>query len=64
MVYAQPTSVLENDTHKFFWDFDRQMDHLISARQPDFIIINKNCKIVDFVVPADQSKIKTKWIEG
>ena len=33
--------VLENDTHKLLWDFDIQTDHLISARRPDLIIINK-----------------------
>ena len=45
--------VLENDKHKLRWDFDVQTDHLISARRPDLIIINKNkriCKIVDFAV--------------
>ena len=36
-----PASVLKNDTHKLLSDFDMQMDHLISARRPDFIIINK-----------------------
>ena len=36
-----PTSVLENDTHKLLWDIDVQTDHLISARKPDLIIINK-----------------------
>ena len=36
-----PASVLKNDTHKILWDFDIQMDHLISARRPDLIIINK-----------------------
>ena len=44
-----PAPVLENDTHK-------QMDHLILARRPDLIIINKKkriCKIVDFAVPTD-----------
>ena len=56
-----PASVLENDTHKLQWDFDRQTDHLISARKPDLIIINNNKKkkkkkkkrigkIVDFAV--------------
>ena len=35
-----PTSVRENDTHKLLWDFDIRMDHLISARRPDVIIIN------------------------
>ena len=33
-----PAAVLENDTHKLLWDFDIQMDHLISARRPALII--------------------------
>ena len=55
MVYAQPAPVQENDTHKLLWDFDIKMDHLISARKPDLIIINKKkkYKIVGFAVPAD-----------
>ena len=36
-----PAPVLENNTHKFLWDFDVHTDHLISARRPDQIIINK-----------------------
>ena len=36
-----PTSVLENETDKLLWDFEIQMEHLISATQPDLIIINK-----------------------
>ena len=36
-----PAPVLENDTHKLQWDFDIHTDHLISARRPDLIIINK-----------------------
>ena len=51
-------------THK--WDFDIHTDHLISARRPDFIIINKKkkriCKIVDFAVAADY-RIKLKECE-
>ena len=60
-----PASVLENDTHKLLWDFDIHMDHLISARRPDLIIINNKkriCKIVDFVV-SDDHKIKLKECE-
>ena len=55
-------------THKLPWDFDIQTDHLISARRPDLIIINKKqknktiCKIVDFAVPADH-RIKLKQCE-
>ena len=40
-------------------------DHLISARRPDLIIINKKkrtCRIVDFAVPADH-RIKLKECE-
>ena len=51
-----PASVLENDMHKLLWDFNIQMDHLIPARRPDLIIINKKkriCKIVNFAIPAD-----------
>ena len=60
-----PASVLENETHKLQWDFDIQMDHLISARRPDLIILNKKkrtCKIVDFAVPVD-NRIKLKESE-
>ena len=56
MVYAQPIPVQENNTYKLLWDFNIQTDHLIPARRPDLIIINKKkrtCKIVDFAVPAD-----------
>ena len=48
--------ILENDTHKLLWDFNIQTDHLIPARRPDLIIINKEKRIgkfVDFAAPAD-----------
>ena len=60
-----PAPVQENDTHKILWDFDIQTDHLISARRPDLITINKKkriYKIVDFAVPADH-RIKLKECE-
>ena len=60
-----PAPVLENDTHKLLWDFDIHTDHLISARRPDLIIINKKkrtCKIVGFAVPVDH-RIKLKECE-
>ena len=67
-----PAPVLENDTHKLLWDFNIQTDHLILARRPDLIIINKKkkiCKIVDFAVPADhriilkESEKKDKYLD-
>ena len=69
-----PAPVLENDSHKLLWDFNIQTDHLIQARRPDLIIINKEikkriCKIVDFAVPADhrinlkESEKKDKYLD-
>ena len=46
-----PESIQENEIDKLLWDFVIQMDHLISARRPDLIIINKKeitRRIVDF----------------
>ena len=60
-----PAPVLKNNTHKLLWDFDIHPNHLISARRPYLIIINKKkrtCKIVDFAVPADR-RIKLKECE-
>ena len=63
-----PAPVLENDTHKLLWDFDIQTDHLISARRPDLIIINKktkenlqNCRLCCPSWP--QNKTKRMWKE-
>ena len=68
-----PAPVLENDSHKLPWDFSIQTDHLIPARRPDLIIINKKkkriCKIFDFAVPADhrmnlkESEKKDKYLD-
>ena len=69
-----PTSVLENDTHKLLWVFDIQTHHLILVRRPELIIINNNKKkkkkrkkriyiIVDLAVPADH-RVKLKESEN
>ena len=61
----KPESVLENETHKILWDFEIQTDHLITARRPDLVLINKKertCHSVDFAVPADH-RVKLKEIE-
>ena len=39
-----PEPVLENETHKLLRGFVQQMEHLISAKRPDLIIINKQKK--------------------
>ena len=65
-------SILENEMHKFLWDFKIQTDLLISAKRPDLIIINqkkRTCRIVDFAVPANhrvklkESKKKVKYLD-
>ena len=51
-----PAPVLENTTHKLLWDFNILTDHLIPARRPNLIVINKKertCKIIDFAASAD-----------
>ena len=60
-----PVVVPENDTHKLRWNFDRETDHLISARRLNLIIIDKKrriCKNVDFAVPTDH-RIKLEEYE-
>ena len=60
-----PTSVLENDTYKLLWDFNIKTDHLISARWPDLIMINKkrenlqNCRL--FCPGWRQNKTERMW---
>ena len=68
---------LENDTHKFFWDFEIQTDHIIFTRRPDLIIIQKKKKrkkkrtyiIFDFAVPTGlriklkESEEKDKYLD-
>ena len=44
------------------WDFSIQTDHLIEARRPDLVAVDKkdrSCKIIDFAVPGD-SRIEEK----
>ena len=57
----EPESVLENTTHKIFWDTEKQTDHLISVRKPALMIINKKIayQIVDFQI-VKQNKKKGK----
>ena len=58
-----PAPVLENATNKLLWDFNIQTDHLIPARRPDLIIINKKkrtCKIVDTIKLCHRIKLKER----
>ena len=60
-----PAPILENKTHNLLCDYDLHTYHLISARRPDLIIINKTkrtCKVVDFAFPVDH-RIKLRECE-
>ena len=55
-----PAPVLENDTHKLQWNIDKQTDHLVSARRPDLIIINKKKKRESAKLSTLLSRMTTK----
>ena len=52
----EPESVLKSEDCKILWDFSIQTDHVIEARRPDLVVVDKKrrtCKIIDFAVPGD-----------
>ena len=58
-----PASLLENETHEILWDFQIQMDHLISARRPDSDSQQKEENLLNSWLSASgwpQSKTKGK----
>lgn len=57
---AEP--VIENDRVKLLWDFNVYTDHLIHARRPDIVVVDKDtkeCLVIDIAVPGD-TRVKTK----
>ena len=36
-----PESFRENEMHTILWDFEIQIDHFISSRQPEHVIVNQ-----------------------
>ena len=58
----EPESVFENEDYKILWDFSIQTDHVIEARRPDLVLVDKKeriCKISNFAVVGD-SRIEEK----
>ena len=57
----EPESVLENEDYKILWDFSIQTDHIIEARRPNLVVVDKerSCKIIDFAIPG-VSRIEEK----
>ena len=53
----EPGSVLESEDYKILWDFSIHTEHVIEARRPDLVVVDKKrrtCKIIDFAVPGDR----------
>ena len=61
----QSEAVQENERCKILWDFIIQTDHVIEARRPYMIVIDKEtkfAKIIDFAIPYD-SRVSSKEVE-
>ena len=53
----KPVSIVENDSVKILWDFNIFVDHIISARRPDIVVIDKCASLItliDISFPADK----------
>jgi len=61
----EPQSVSENSEVKLLWDFNIYTDHVLSARRPDIVLVDKHnntVEIIDISVPAD-SNVSSKETE-
>ena len=52
----EPRSILENEDYNILYDFSIQTDHVIEARRPDLVVVDKerSCKMIDFAVHEDR----------
>ena len=51
-----PSAVVESSDVKLLWDFNIYTDHILAARHPDIVVIDKLqnvVQIVDVAVPSD-----------
>ena len=60
-----PESVLENERYKILWDFETQMDHLISARRPDQVIVNKKMRTsqIDHIIKLKEREKIDEYVD-
>ena len=62
----EPESVPKNETYTILCDFEMQIDCLIPARRPDFVLIDKKkkrtCHLMDIAILADD-RVKIKECE-
>ena len=50
----EPENVNENENFKILWDFTIQYDHIIEARRPDIVVVDKETMIIDMAIPGDK----------
>ena len=55
----KPETFLRNEIQKVLWDSEIQTNHLIPARRPDQVVINKNSGVCGF--SEVQRENKRKW---
>ena len=55
-----PKSVLENETHKIFWDFEIPKEYRIPARGPDLELIIKKKLGAVWILPFQGTTEKNK----
>ena len=52
----EPESVAENENFKISWDFTIQCDHIIEARRPNIVVVDKvknKTMIIDMAIPGE-----------
>lgn len=56
-----PSNILENETHKLYWDTFITTDRPVKHNRPDILLLNKKEKslsILDVTIPADDNMTK------
>ena len=52
----EPESAAENENFKILWDFTIQCDHMIEAKRPEIVIVDKvknKTMIIDMTIPGE-----------
>ena len=62
----QPEGVVENEKCKILWDMTIQCDHVIEARRPDIVVVekeNNKAIIVDIASPWDHTECMKRKVK-
>ena len=58
---------MESPEVKVLWDFNIYTDHVLTARRPDIVVIDKHQKVVqtvDIAVPSDCNVTKVRRLKN